>query len=68
MTPSGRSSVSNTAGASSGMVNPRELAAVQAAAQQQAVYEAAVAYANSMNEFGFHGHQQSIANNYNNKM
>ncbi|KAI6176678.1 hypothetical protein M3Y97_00824800 [Aphelenchoides bicaudatus] len=65
MTPSGRSSVSNTAGASNAMVNPRELAAAQAAAQQQAVYEAALAYANSMNEFGFHGHQQSIANNYN---
>jgi hypothetical protein len=48
---------------------PRELAAVQAAAQQQAVYEAAIAYANSMNEFGFHGHQQqTIANNYNTKM
>jgi RNA recognition motif-containing protein len=71
MTQSGRSSVSvnNTAGGSSGMVNPRDLAAVQAAAQQQAVYEAAVAYANSMNEFGgFHGHQQTIGNNYNNKM
>jgi len=69
LTPSGRSSVNNTLNASSsGMVNPRDLAAVQAAAQQQAVYEAAVAYANSMGDFPFHGHQSSLANNYNNKM
>jgi hypothetical protein len=50
---------------SSGMMNQRDLAAVQAAAQQQAVYEAALAYANGMGEFNFHGHQQPIANTYN---
>jgi hypothetical protein len=48
------------------MFNPRDLAAVQAAAQQQA-YEAAVAFANDHSYYG-HQHQQSIANNYNNKM
>ncbi|KAI6187834.1 hypothetical protein M3Y98_00288300 [Aphelenchoides besseyi] len=69
MTPSGRSSVSN-AGAnatSSGILNPRDLANAQVVAQQQA-YEAALAYANGISDFAFHGHQQPISNSFNNKM
>ncbi|KAI6241623.1 hypothetical protein M3Y99_00322900 [Aphelenchoides fujianensis] len=68
MTPSGRSSVSNAGGVgvnatSSGMaMNPRDLAAAQIAAQQQAVYEAALQYANGMGDFNFHGHQQPAYN------
>lgn len=80
---SGRSSVSNTGmnASSSGMFNPRDLgkfnsinpinaylAAAQVVAQQQAAYEAAaMAFVNG--DFNtYHGHPQSIANNYNNKM
>lgn len=64
MSPSGRSSASNNGPVSSGsgtsgLINPRDLAAVQLAAQQQAVYDAALAYANTMGggDFNaFHAH------------
>uniref|UniRef100_A0A915DKY8 RRM domain-containing protein n=1 Tax=Ditylenchus dipsaci TaxID=166011 RepID=A0A915DKY8_9BILA len=60
MSPSGRSSASNngqglsssSGGGPSGLINPRDLAAVQQLAQQQAVYDAAMAYANSMGGAG----------------
>jgi RNA recognition motif-containing protein len=69
MSPRSGTNNSGPVGGSShaGMVNPRDLAAAQVAAQQQAVYEAAVAYANSMGEFPFAGHhqQQQMGNSYN---
>jgi len=72
ISPSGRSSVSNngvpSTSSAAGMVNPRDLAVAHAAAQQQAVYEAALAYASMGDIPGltFHGHQhqQPIPNAY----
>ncbi|KAI1721474.1 RNA recognition motif domain-containing protein [Ditylenchus destructor] len=69
MSPSGRSSASNngpvsSGSATSGLINPRDLAAVQLAAQQQAVYDAALAYANTMSggDFNaFHAHNMAGA-------
>jgi RNA-binding protein Musashi len=68
----GRSGASSSSGpmgsSSSGMVNPRDFAAAQVAAQQQAVYDAAMAaYANQVSaaEYPFTSHQPPMGNSFN---
>uniref|UniRef100_A0AC34FNW2 RRM domain-containing protein n=1 Tax=Panagrolaimus sp. ES5 TaxID=591445 RepID=A0AC34FNW2_9BILA len=72
ISPSGRSSISNNGGGNinTSNVSPRDLAAAQSLAQQHAVYEAAIAYAQNVADMPMTfppqaqlGHQQPITNN-----
>jgi RNA-binding protein Musashi len=74
ISPSGRSSISNNGGGNinTSNVSPRDLAAAQSLAQQHAVYEAAIAYAQNVADMPMTfppqpplGHQQPITNSFN---
>jgi RNA recognition motif-containing protein len=73
ISPSGRSSTSNGGGnINTSNVSPRDLAAICAAAQQHASYEAAIAYAHNIADMPMTfppqapvGHQQPITNSFN---
>jgi RNA recognition motif-containing protein len=73
ISPSGRSSTSNGgSNINTSNVSPRDLAAICAAAQQHASYEAAIAYAHNIADMPMTfppsapvGHQQPITNSFN---